>query len=91
TGLEFSESEILELGERVNNLKHMFNLREGLTRDDFRLPKRLLTLPIPEGASKGHVVTEEEMNKMLDDYFEARGWSKDGLPAEEKTRDLDLA
>lgn len=90
TGLEISESEILELGERVNNLKHMFNLREGLTRDDFRLPKRLLTLPIPEGASKGHVVTEEEMNKMLDDYFEARGWSKEGLPTEEKISDLDL-
>lgn len=90
TGLEFSESEILGLGERVNNLKHMFNLREGLTRDDFRLPKRLLTLPIPEGASKGHVVTEEEMNKMLDDYFEARGWSKEGLPTEEKISDLDL-
>jgi aldehyde:ferredoxin oxidoreductase len=90
TGLEFSESEILGLGERVNNLKHMFNLREGLTRDDFRLPKRLLTLPIPEGASKGHVVTEEEMKKMLDDYFEARGWSKEGLPTEEKISELDL-
>ncbi len=90
TGLEFSESEILGLGERVNNLKHMFNLREGLTRDHFRLPKRLLTLPIPEGASKGHVVTEEEMNKMLDDYFEARGWNKEGLPTEEKISDLDL-
>jgi aldehyde:ferredoxin oxidoreductase len=54
------------------------------------LPKRLLTLPIPEGASKGHVVTEEEMTKMLDDYFEARGWSKDGLPTEEKISELNL-
>jgi aldehyde:ferredoxin oxidoreductase len=90
TGLEFTESEILRLGERTNNLKHMFNLREGITRSDFRLPRRLMTTPIPEGASKGHVVTEEEMEKMLDDYFDARGWTKDGVPSEKKIKELSL-
>ncbi|MFQ5909422.1 MAG: aldehyde ferredoxin oxidoreductase family protein [Thermoplasmata archaeon] len=90
TGLRFSESGILKVGERVNNLKHMFNLREGITRDDFRLPKRILTLPIPDGESKGHLVTGEEMRKMLDDYFMARGWSEEGLPSEERIKELDL-
>jgi aldehyde:ferredoxin oxidoreductase len=90
TGLEFSESEILRLGERTNNLKHMYNLREGITRDDFQLPKRLTTTPIPEGVSKGQVVTEQEMEKMLDDYFEARGWTKEGHPTEKKIEELSL-
>lgn len=90
SGLEFPESDILKTGERVNNLKHMFNLREGITREDFRLPKRILTMPIPEGASEGHVVTEEEMEKMLDNYFIARGWDRKGEPTEEKIKELDL-
>ncbi|MFQ6128508.1 MAG: aldehyde ferredoxin oxidoreductase family protein [Thermoplasmata archaeon] len=90
TGLKYSESEILRVGERVNNLKQMFNLREGIGRTDSRLPKRLLTLPIPEGPSKGHVVTEEEMEKMLDDYYETRKWDEKGSPSEEKLKELDL-
>jgi len=44
TGLKYSDSDILRMGERVNNLKHMFNLREGIARKDFRLPKRILSL-----------------------------------------------
>jgi aldehyde:ferredoxin oxidoreductase len=91
TGMKFTESDILKLGERVNNLKHLFNLREGITREDFRLPKRLLTLPIPDGPSEGHVITDEEMKQMLDDYFEAREWTKEAQPSERKLKELDLA
>lgn len=89
-GMKTSEADILRLGERVNNLKHLFNLREGITRKDFRLPKRLMTMPIPAGPSEGHVISEEDMEKMLNDYFDARGWDREGKPSEEKLKELGL-
>lgn len=80
TGLDLSETELLRIGERISNLKNLFNLREGFKREDSRLPERILTVPIPEGVSKGSLITEEQMEKMLDDYFEARGWDTSGRP-----------
>jgi aldehyde:ferredoxin oxidoreductase len=39
-----------------------------------------MTDPIPEGPSKGSFVPKEEWELMLNAYFEARGWSKEGIP-----------
>ena len=45
---------------------------------------------IPEGVSKGHKISVEEMNMMLDDYMKARGWTKDGVPTPEKLKELGI-
>ncbi|MDI6708559.1 MAG: aldehyde ferredoxin oxidoreductase family protein [Candidatus Thermoplasmatota archaeon] len=89
TGLKFSNDELLKVGERINNIKRLFNLREGLTRKDDTLPKRVFT-PILEGKSKGSYIKKEELDKMLDDYYEARGWDKEGIPTKEKLKELGL-
>jgi aldehyde:ferredoxin oxidoreductase len=91
TGLEFTEDELLLIGERVHNMKGAFNAREGVTRNDWLLPPRVLEDPIPEGPSKGSLVTVEQMNAMLDDYMEARGWTKDGVPTPEKLKELEIS
>jgi aldehyde:ferredoxin oxidoreductase len=54
------------------------------------LPPRILEEPIPEGVSKGHKISVEEMNMMLDDYMKARGWTKDGAPTPEKLTELGI-
>ncbi|MEE9420088.1 MAG: aldehyde ferredoxin oxidoreductase family protein, partial [Desulfatiglandaceae bacterium] len=54
TGLTYTPDDILQVGERINNLAHAFNVREGFTRADDTLPERLLTEPLKGGASKGH-------------------------------------
>jgi aldehyde:ferredoxin oxidoreductase len=78
TGLTFSESELLEVGERIYNLERLFNFREGFTRADDTLPERLTTEPLATGHSKGRVVNLEPM---LDEYYKLRGWSPiDGKP-----------
>ena len=91
TGLKFTEEELLQIGERVHNMKGAFNAREGVTRSDWLLPPRVLEDPIPEGPSKGSIITVEEMNQMLDDYMEARGWTKDGVPTPEKLQELEIS
>jgi len=90
TGLKFSEDELLKIGERIHNMKGSFNAREGVLRKDWLLPPRILEDPIPEGVSKGHKISVEEMNMMLDDYMKARGWTKDGVPTPEKLTELGI-
>jgi len=92
TGLSFTPEEVLKVGERVNNLAKAFNVREGFTRADDTLPERLMTEPLKAGASKGHVISREDLDKMLDEYYSLRGWDvKTGTPTREKLTDLGLA
>jgi len=47
TGVDYSVEDFLKMGERIWNLEKLFNIREGLTRDDDRLPSRLEEEPMP--------------------------------------------
>ena len=88
TGGDISASEVLTTGERITNLERAFNIREGLTRKDDTLPDRFLKEPMPEGPSKGQVVN---LDLMLDEYYEARGWDKDsGFPTRQTLEQLGL-
>jgi aldehyde:ferredoxin oxidoreductase len=92
TGLVFTPEEVLKVGERVNNLAKAFNVREGFTRADDTLPERLMTEPLKAGASKGHVISREDLDKMLDEYYSLRGWDVEtGTPTRAKLTDLGLA
>jgi aldehyde:ferredoxin oxidoreductase len=92
TGLSFTPEEVMEVGERVNNLARAFNVREGFTRADDTLPERLMTEPLQEGASKGHVISREDLDTMLDEYYSLRGWDVEtGTPTRAKLTELGLA
>jgi len=90
TGEEWPENKLLALGERVSNLRRLFNVREGIGRESMRLPERLATEPLPSGPAEGHVVSRQEQERMLDDYFAERGWDAEGVPTPEKLRELGL-
>ncbi len=76
------------VGERIVNLERMFNAREGFTREDDRMPERIVKEPLPYGPSAGQVFEEDAL---LDDYYAARGWDKEtGLPTADKLRQLGL-
>jgi aldehyde:ferredoxin oxidoreductase len=88
-GWELTVSDFRKIGERVYNLARAFNVREGLTRADDTLPKRLLEEPLPEGAAEGHTV--KQLDQSLDVYYDLRGWDKKtGKPTPEKLRELNL-
>jgi aldehyde:ferredoxin oxidoreductase len=88
TGWKFGVEEFRKIGERIYNLERAFNVREGLTRADDTLPKRLLEDPLPEGPAEGHV---NNLEILLDPYYEFRGWDKtSGAPTPAKLRELGL-
>jgi aldehyde:ferredoxin oxidoreductase len=47
TGIKYTGGDLLVVGERVWNLERLFNIREGLTKKDDRLPYRLENVPMP--------------------------------------------
>jgi len=65
-------------------------VREGFSRKDDYLPKRVQEEPIKEGLSKGEVISQKDLDFMLDEYYEARGWNKNGIPTPEKLQELGL-
>ena len=62
---------LLEVGERIYNLERLFNQKAGMKSEDDTLPKRLTDVPIVDGPSKGQ---KNQLNKMLPEYYAARGW-----------------
>ena len=78
TGWDVKPDELKRAGERINNLKKLFNIREGWTRADDTLPRRVLTEPLPDGAAAGVDLSDDDLQMMVMSYYHVRGWNPDG-------------
>ena len=90
TGWSKTPDQLRQAGERINNLKKLFNIREGWARDDDTLPPRVLQEALPSGMVEGVGLTREDLDMMIAGYYRARGWTDDGLIPDEKLRALGL-
>ncbi|MBI3628002.1 MAG: hypothetical protein HY217_00140 [Candidatus Rokubacteria bacterium] len=82
--------ELEQVGERIVNLKRMFNVREGVRRSADVLPWRVMHEPIPDGPSKGMYCPPEELQGMLDENCRLRGWDAEGVPTATRLAPLGL-
>ncbi len=89
-GWDMDEAELMATARRIRTLERCFNVREGTSRKDDTLPKRMLTEPLPEGPKKGSVFSPEEMKKVQDDYYAYFGWDDNGIPTEATLNELGL-
>ena len=90
TGWNCSNAELRRIGERIHTLKKLFNVREGWRSQDDWLPERLLSEALPTGVARGIALTSNELREMIQGYYQARGWDKDGFIPEEKLRQLGM-
>jgi aldehyde:ferredoxin oxidoreductase len=100
TGIPLSPEEFLTAGERVWNLQKVLNVREGFDRKDDAFPERWITEPLKFGEKELRlqdycrtltISTREEAEKLLDEYYEERGWDvKRGIPTKEKLTKLGI-
>jgi aldehyde:ferredoxin oxidoreductase len=85
---EWTLERMMATGERIWNLEKLFNVKAGFTAKDDTLPERILKVPAKSGAGKGRVC---ELDAMLPEYYELRGWSADGVPERKTLSRLHLA
>lgn len=91
TGYDITPEELALAGERINTIARLINVREGLSRKDDTLPWKVMNEPIPDdGPVKGAVVTQDELDLLLDDYYETRGWTLEGIPTTKKLQQLGM-
>ena len=86
TGADFTQEELLKTAERIVLLKRGLSNLMGMSAEDEKLPKRIMT-PMESGPTAGSV---PDMDKMLREYYEIRGIDPDGRPGKERLLELNL-
>lgn len=72
TGWDFGWEEALRVGRRILTLRQAFNVREGITPEQFDLPRRLKEEPLTTGPLANAKIDFAALKK---GYFEAIGWN----------------
>ena len=90
-GRQVSEEQLLLAGRKIVTLERCFNVREGARRDDDLLPWRMMNEPVSDGPRKGFVTDKEQLDGMLDEYYEQHGWDpQTAVPRPETLEELGL-
>jgi aldehyde:ferredoxin oxidoreductase len=76
TGLKQDKASLRKRAADISTLIRWFNIREGLKPEDDNLPKRFYK----EMLKTGHSIKKQELQTMLQDYYNLRGWHKNGFP-----------
>lgn len=87
TGWDVDIPEYMKAGERIFNLTRMFNVRYGCSRKDDVLPPRFLT---ENRTGEGLTNQLPPMGQLLSNYYDYRGWTPEGMPTDEKLKELGL-
>ena len=89
TGWDMDPNQLARCGERINNLKKQFNIREGWVKDQDNLPKRIFTEPLSDDENR-QSLSESDLGTMIKSYYDAREWTSDGLIPESKLKSLGI-
>ncbi len=81
TDVTLGKTQLQQLAARVTDATRRFNLREGLTAADDRLPARFFREKLPDGQS----ISEQELQTLVQDYYRLRGWDAQGVPRAQST------
>ncbi len=91
TGDPTTVDDLLEVGARRLNLLRAFNAREGMTREQDTLPKRLFDEPLSGGRSDGVAVDRALFDEAIEMYYDMAGWDPvTGNPTRETLEGLEL-
>ncbi len=90
TGWNVSLFELMKVGERRLNMLRVFNAREGIGRNEDKLPEKFFKPLTGKGPTSGVVLNKKEFEDTLDLYYELNGWTKDGIPTRAKLIDLGI-
>jgi aldehyde:ferredoxin oxidoreductase len=79
----------MKVGEKITTMARAFNIREGLTKKDDRLPERFFQ-PHTSGALAETAIKPDEFKNAIATYYKMMGWDEDGIPTKSKLEELEL-
>ena len=83
TGDKASLKELLERSRRIYDLTRLINTRLGFGRESDTVPYKVHSAPVQTGPTAGMVIDREEFGRLLNLYYERRGWDGNGTPSPE--------
>jgi aldehyde:ferredoxin oxidoreductase len=86
TGFNYSKADEIALGQRMHTMRHAFNLREGMRREDFKLSKRMVESEPPFDGPVSGIKVDHEL--LADNFFNVMGWNMDMVPLKEALLNL---
>jgi aldehyde:ferredoxin oxidoreductase len=90
TGWPTTAFELMKIGERCLQMTRAFNIREGMSKEEDKLPERFFA-PFPSGPLEGLKIEKEAFEKARDIYYDMVGWDKEsGAPTLGKLQELDI-
>lgn len=90
TGWNTSLWELMKVGERATTMTKMFNIKNGVSREDDKLPERMFEA-VKGGILKGNKLDKDEFERAITLYYQMMGWDgKTGIPTEGKLHELNL-
>jgi aldehyde:ferredoxin oxidoreductase len=90
TGMKTTSWELMKIGERVNTMTRIFNLREGLGINDDNLPERFY-YPTSSGALSDTALDVDDVKKAKEIYYRMMGWNEKGIPRKNKLEEISLS
>ncbi|MBX7232865.1 MAG: aldehyde ferredoxin oxidoreductase family protein [Caldilineales bacterium] len=90
SGYEYDIHEVLRVGERAQTLSRLFNLRQGFSAEDDRLPRRVMQA-FAEGPLAGVEINEDAFLNARQTWYELMGWTPAGEPTPERLDALGLS
>jgi aldehyde:ferredoxin oxidoreductase len=85
TGRSLTWDQMLSVSQKVWHLTRAVSIREikGFGRKWDYPPERFMTEPVPDGPNQGHCIRRSEIDILLDEYYDLRGWDRNGIPKAE--------
>jgi aldehyde:ferredoxin oxidoreductase len=91
TGVKMETQELRKIANRIFTLERAFSVREGITSKDDVLKGKWVQGPVPSGPYKGNTIDPDKWKKMLEEYYQTRGWDpQTGIPTKETLAELGL-
>lgn len=88
TGWERTPEDYMQTGRRINTLKQLFNLKQGIDPAHMKANRRSYgDPPLEDGPNKGRSF---DLDQMMRDYWQEVGWGSNGKPTAEIIEELGL-
>ena len=82
TGWQTSDYELMQWGERRNQIMRVYNLREGITASEDTLPARFFNEAVESGSRAGDKLDRTQFQAAISTYYALMGWNEKGIPTE---------